>query len=968
MAGDPWAAVGSEVSPQQPQTLPASPANAPLLREVLSVPPDPLATQNTQAGIGEKVANVQNVTHDNAYQDRQARLNFAQTLRTEFNQKPALTAYQTVLQSAAAALKAETTPTGDQQLITAYAKALDPNSVVRESEFDTVSNADSAVGRLWAKIQKEGGIDGAGLLRPEVRDRIKRALLNLADTGAQTYQQQRQFYSDLAKRNNIDPFEVIGPDIAEPFRPTLDAFRKQVEPQGQANAATNKDIYANGLRWGDQPDDGSFDRDAYLREHFGIDSAKEDLIVGFWNANRGNQNLTPEAVKQWYQGQGLDAPTDSDLAKGVAAAHKGVGFAPLDTKAAEDAYHAQLDRVNAQQGVDTKGAGHAVVANAAEGATFNLGDEAAGLEGAAGALVRGENPVGAYHVSRDLIRRELELAHQAHPMLSTVGEVGGGLLTAPLAFSDATTMAHAIRAGATLGAVTGFGSGEGAANSLGQAAIGGAGGAALGAAGHTAGSWLAQRAAARAAASAAAPSEGAEVIGAADRLNSQFGTNIQPIPADVGGPGTRMATGAAATLPFGVSPVVKGAQAVVSEAEKAKNAIAGLVGTSTTAEGAGEAALQGAQKYIKTSKTKVDALYATARRLGGDQPVDLVNARAALDRNIADLSQTPGGAPGLADLQALRAELEQPFPVEGVKRMRTTLNDRFAGTGLRSTDLQRRVGQVVDAADQDITASLSAAGKSEAVKAYTEAAAAHRERLGVIDNVLAPIIGKQGDNPRSVEEILRAIDSASKTRGAKLGQFLGALPKEDAATVRATLISRLGRVSNGRQDAEGTAFSLNDFLTHWNNISGPAKSQLFGGELRAALDDLAKVAQGTKEAQRFENSSKTGAAVGQLATGALLGRAVQHPIQAVAGILTQNSLGRLMASPTFARWLAKMPSNPAAAVAHVQRLSKIASADSVIATDALGLQRQLLQALQAPTKLAADQPNNGTSTRGAGTQ
>jgi hypothetical protein len=488
---------------QQQQDPPASPqappASGPVLRPVLSVPDDPLNTRNTVAGIGEKVANVENVSHDNAYQDRQARLNFAQTLRTEFNQKPALAAYQTVLQSTAAALNAEATPTGDQQLITAYAKALDPNSVVREGEFDTVANADSAVGRMWAKIQKEGGFDGAGLLRPEVRDRVKRALLNLADTGAQTYQQQRGYYGEIAKRNGIDPFEVVGPDIAKPFAKTLDEFRKQLQPQGQANDPTNKDIYANGLRWGDQPDDGSFDRDAYLREHFGVDSAKEDLIVGFWNANRGNQNLTPEAVKQWYQGQHLAAPTDSDLEKGIAAARQGKGFAGFDTSAAEKAYHDQLDRVNAQQGVDAKGAGHAVVANAAEGATLNLGDEIGGLEGAAGALLHGENPIGAYQVNRDLIRRELEQAHQAHPMLSTVGEIGGGLITAPLAFSDATTMAHAIRAGATLGAVTGFGSGEGAADSLRQAGIGAVIGGGIGAAGQSASAWLGTRAAARAA-------------------------------------------------------------------------------------------------------------------------------------------------------------------------------------------------------------------------------------------------------------------------------------------------------------------------------------------------------------------------------------------------------------------------------------------------------------------------------------
>jgi hypothetical protein len=428
-----------------------------------------------------------------------------------------------------------------------------------------------------------------------------------------------------------------------------------------------------------------------------------------------------------------------------------------------------------------------------------------------------------------------------------------------------------------------------------------------------------------------------------------------------------MATGAAATLPLGAPQIVKGAQKVTSEAEKAQQAIAAMAGNATTPEAAGEAALSGAQKYIRNSKTKVDALYAKARQLGGDQPVDLATARQVLDQNIAELSQTPGGAPGLEDLKALRAELDDPFPVEGVRNMRTVLRDRFANDGLRSSDIERRVGQVADAAEQDIENSLAAAGKSDAAKAYRAAADAHKERIGVIDTVLAPIIGKSSDNPRSVEEIMRAIDTASKTRGAKLGKFLGSLPPEDASTIRATLISRLGRVSAGRQDAEGTAFSLNDFLTHWNQLSGSAKAQLFGGELRAALDDLAQVAQGTKEAQRFENSSKTGAAVGQLATGALLARILYEPIMAVGGLVLQGGMGRLLSSPSFARWLAKMPKDPALAQRHIQALTKVASADATVAPEILNLQQHLFQAFAGPTKLAA-QPNSGTSTTAGGQQ
>lgn len=460
------------------------------------------------------------------------------------------------------------------------------------------------------------------------------------------------------------------------------------------------------------------------------------------------------------------------------------------------------------------------------------------------------------------------------------------------------------------------------------------------------------------------------VMGAADRLNGRFGTAIRPMPADVGGPGVRNLTGAAAKMPLGASPIVKGAQAVSAEAEKARNAVATLAGGAGTPEAAGEAALNGARNYIKRSKTKVDALYARARKAGGDQPVDLASARQTLDHNIAELAQTPGGAPGLSELQSLRTELDQPFPVEGVKRMRSTLRDRFLGDGLRGSDIERRVGQVVDAADIDIEDSLNAAGKPDAARAYAEASAAHKERLGVIDNILAPIIGSKRDNPRSPEEIMRAIDSAAKTKGAKLGAFLQSLPPDDAGTVRATVISRLGHATNGTQNAAGDAFSLPQFLTHWNAMSGPAKSQLFGGELSSALSDIAKVAQGTKEAQRYANFSNTGSAVGLVGTGAVGAATFSHPVLSIAAIGGQYGLGRLLASPSFARWLAKTPTAAGPLRSHIASLSRFAAADSVIAADATGLLRALQEQFSAsPLRAAAEDRrrsgNGDGTTKGA---
>jgi len=372
--------------------------------------------------------------------------------------------------------------------------------------------------------------------------------------------------------------------------------------------------------------------------------------------------------------------------------------------------------------------------------------------------------------------------------------------------------------------------------------------------------------------------------------------------------------------------------------------IVGLAGGRAEPEIAGEAALAGARKWMKTSATKRDALYAKARAAGGDEPVDLASARQVLDGHIAELEQTPGAAAGIERLRALRADLDRPFPVEGVKRMRSRLRDDFGGDGLRATDIERRVGQVIDAAEDDIVTSLTNAGKGDAARLYREASTAHRERIQVIDDVLAPIIGKKSDAPKSGEQIIAAIEQAAKGNSARLGKFLDALPAEDAGLIRGTVIDRLGKATAGAQDETGAAFSLETFLTRWSGMSERAKASLFSGELRSAMNDLAKVAAARRETRGFVNFSNTGGPLGYIASGGALAGSVANP--ATLGLFAIDGLsGALLSSPKFVRWLSKMPQAQGAQRIHAQGLEKIAKAEPAIAMDARGLQQQILAAV-----------------------
>lgn len=496
--------------------------------------------------------------------------------------------------------------------------------------------------------------------------------------------------------------------------------------------------------------------------------------------------------------------------------------------------------------------------------------------------------------------------------------------------------------GAGVGAAYGAGATDGgigdrALGAVSGAAVGGAGGSALGAAGAGIGNRMAAR--------AERPlTEGQQVGQAAERLG------IDVMPADVGGANTRRATSMTAQTIAGGSPIINAAKRVI---EQGKNIVRNAAGPAAAdIEAAGEAAAQGARAYIKSSRSRIGRIYDRAADLAGDIKIPLTNAKATLDEQIARLEAVPGGGAGLEEAKALRQSLEGNFTVQGVRDMRTEM---FVAPEFRGTPVERRMRQIVDAASADIEDGLIAAGKEDAARTFATADREWRQRLNTISRVLEPIIGKSEEKAKSGEEIIAALTRAAKGNNQRLRSFMDALPDNEAEIVRATFINELGRAAPGAQDATGDGFSLAKFLTDWNKIGESAKATLFKGEARQVLNDLAKVAEGTKEAQQYANRSNTGGVVGNLATGGTIAGGI---MPFVATVSAQYSLGKLLASPRFARWLAKAPKkpNPAAELAHVRRLSAIARAEPSIANDVTGLQDAIVSHLNGVA--ANDEPQD----------
>lgn len=451
--------------------------------------------------------------------------------------------------------------------------------------------------------------------------------------------------------------------------------------------------------------------------------------------------------------------------------------------------------------------------------------------------------------------------------------------------------------------------------------------------------------------------------------------DIELIPADVGGPTTRRMTAGAVQSPYGAGPVIAASERSVGTARAARDRIAAEAGKVLPEDEAGEVVRQAADVFSKQTSQRGARLYTRADKLTGGAKVSPGKAIDAIDQQIAELAETPElNQPLIRSLEKLKSDFAAAggVSVGGLRNMRTALRREAMTEGLRGGDTERRFGMVLDALKEDIAAGIPAVAR----QAFLRADQFWAKRVETIDDVLEPVLGKK--SPKSGEDVLKGIESMAQGKAggaARFRQLMAALPEDEASTIRATVISRLGKAKPGNQDAAGTVFSPAELVTKWSAMSAKGKSILFGnGELRSALDDLVEASGAMKAAGKYANTSNTAGAISANMTTAGLGGAgvammTGHPLIAAAmttPAIAQRITGKLMASPKFVRWLARTPKDPRGLNVHVARLSVIAEANPAIRNDVLGLQQAIVNSLDqaAPTagRLAAspDQgPQNG---------
>lgn len=455
---------------------------------------------------------------------------------------------------------------------------------------------------------------------------------------------------------------------------------------------------------------------------------------------------------------------------------------------------------------------------------------------------------------------------------------------------------------------------------------------------------------------------GSDIMAAADRLN------VDPLPADVGGPTVGKITSATAQTPLGAGPIVNRSQKLVEGvADAAANAAGGV-----KADGyaTGRAAQRGMDKWIGATETKGGKLYEDIP-ISPDAPSSLSETKATLSKLNNKITSNPELAGLVADKKL--AAYEQALSKGGLswndlKQFRSLVGEKLDGMILQQDTAQSDLRALYGSLSQDMEATARAQGP-EALAKFQRANTYWRARQDRLENVATAILGK--DKDKGAQAAFNQIVNWSTTRGEsqRIGQMMRSLPKDEADIVSGAMIDMIGKATPGKQDASGEAFSLATFLTNWNKIDQRAKVALFNPQQRSVLDDIAKVAEGSRNAQQYANSSNTGGINALLATmGAVSGSATLlasgKPLLAAltaAPVLVQRPLGKLLASPVFARWLVNAPARSEQMAAHVSKLDKMAAKNPAIANELSAVERWLLSGANdnAPTTAAASDNENG---------
>lgn len=162
-------------------------------------------------------------------------------LASNYNSDPTVKAYRVAIQQLAQAIETGEGPQADLALTYAFAKAMDPDSVVRESEQGMVTSSQPWFQAVVEQTKKQFGMDGAGNFTPQARKALREQIVNSVAQRAKLYDARRDYFANIAQRSGIDPQVIIGKHDAAPFVELL----KSVDPRYRDAPETSDTVRPN---------------------------------------------------------------------------------------------------------------------------------------------------------------------------------------------------------------------------------------------------------------------------------------------------------------------------------------------------------------------------------------------------------------------------------------------------------------------------------------------------------------------------------------------------------------------------------------------------------------------------------------------------------------------------------------------------------------------------------------------------
>lgn len=357
------------------------------------------------------------------------------------------------------------------------------------------------------------------------------------------------------------------------------------------------------------------------------------------------------------------------------------------------------------------------------------------------------------------------------------------------------------------------------------------------------------------------------------------------------------------------------------------------------------------QDILHRWKPKFDALYrelddAVTSRVG-DQRVPIANTL----QETGDLMTGIPGAPnvsatllrgsGVPTLDAaLRADAAhagpiipgtETLPYPALRAVGSMIGKESGDSLLHGNVESGRLKQVYGAIAQDKAAAAQAAGAERDLARANRFYSAGADKM---EGVLQPYT-RDGITPEQAYSQFRSTLFSSPTKAHDLRKSLS---PEVRKMQTATLVDELGQATPGRQDAAGSLFSTETFLTNWNKLSHSAKAVAFSGfegagQMRADLEKVAKAAELIRnKGGIYANPSGTTAAAAQLGVGgAAVAAAMTGNMGMLGGVLGSmagaNITARMLTYPKFVKWLADSKGivGPETAQFHVRRLGVISN-------------------------------------------